>query len=194
MWNKFKLLGIAFIIATFLAGFYGVNTFHKNIELKRNVEESKVEIFALKESLERIRALPKAEKRKRKSIDVLFNELCQELSQFCELLKINYGLQAVGSVVKDVGNKKFVETKVQEERVPTLNYVVNSELPGVRKLGLQFAYEITQGNIISSTYIPEILQKYPVLIKELRIINGKYILSFDLYGLEKLSIISGGMI
>jgi len=31
-----------------------------------------------------------------------------------------------------------------------------------------------------------------VLIKELRIINGKYILNFDLYGLEKLSIILGG--
>jgi len=190
MWNKFKLLGIAFIIAAFLAGFYGVNTFHKNIELKKNIGSSKVEIFALKKSLERIRVLPKAEKGK--SIDVLFNKLCKELSQSCELLKINYGLQAIGSAVKDVGNKKFIEAKVQEERVPTLSYVVNSELPGVKKLGLQFTYEITQGSIISSTYIPKILQKYPVLIKELRIINGKYILNFDLYGLEKLSIISGG--
>jgi len=190
MWNKFKLLGIVFIIAAFLTGFYGVNTFHKNIELKKNIEDFRAEIFALKKSMERIRALPKTEKGK--SIDVLFNKLCKELSQSCELLKINYGLQAVGSVVKDVGKKKFIETKVQEERVPTLNYVVNSELPGVKKLGLQFIYEITQGNIISSTYILEILQKYPVLIKELRIINGKYILNFDLYGLEKLSIISGG--
>ena len=190
MWNKFKLLGIVFIIAAFLAGFYGVNTFHKNIRLKNDLKNSKAEIFALKKSMERIRALPKAEKGK--SIDVLFNELSKELSQSCELLKINYGLQAVGSVVKEVGKKKFVEAKVQEERVPTLNYVVNSELPGVKKLGLQFTYEITQGSIISSTYIPKILQKYPVLIKELRIINGKYILNFDLYGLEKLSIISGG--
>ena len=190
MWNKFKLLGIIFIIAAFLAGFYGVNTFHKNKRLKKNIEGSKAEIFALKKSMERIRDLPKAEKGK--SIDVLFNELSKELSQSCELLKINYGLQAVGSVVKEVGKKKFVEAKVQEERVPTLNYVVNSELPGVKKLGLQFTYEITQGNNISSTYILEILQKHPVLIKDLRIINGKYILNFDLYGLEKLSIILGG--
>ncbi|MBU0478291.1 hypothetical protein KKC91_06960 [bacterium] len=190
MWNKFKLLGIMFIIAAFLAGFYTINTFYRDIDLKKNIKSSKVELFALKKSMERIRTLPKAEKGK--SIDVLFNELCKELSQFCELLKINYGLQAVGSVVKDVGKKKFTETKVQEERVPTLDYVVNSELPGVKKLGLQFTYEITRGNIISSTYILEILQKYPVLIKELRIISGKYILNFDLYGLEKLSIILGG--
>ena len=190
MWNKFKLLGIVFIITTFLAGFYSVNTFHRNIRLKKNIEGSKAEIFALKKSLERIRALPKVEKGK--SIDVLFNELCKELSQICELLKINYGLQAIGSVVKDVGGKEFIEVKVQEEKVPTLSYVVNSELAGVKKIGLQFTYEITQGNIMSSTYILEILQKYPVLIKELRIINGKYILNFDLYGLEKLSIISGG--
>ena len=190
MWNKFKLLGIVFIIAAFLAGFYGVNIFYKNIDLKKNIESSKVEIFALKKSMERIRALPKAEKGK--SIDALFNKLCKELSQSCELLKINYGLQAIGSAVKDVGKKKFIEAKAQEERVPTLDYVNNSELAGVKKLGLQFTYEITQGNIISSTYILEVLQKYPVLIKELRIINGKYILYFDLYGLEKLSIISGG--